>query len=476
MSARSWKQIQLVVAATLSFSGLGAMVPARAVDFTQCVDLALKQNPQILGARAQVAEARGGIREARGHLLPKLSASFTASESNNALTVFGMKLSQRQATFNDFGAGQFTGPGTLGVAPNNLNHPGTYNNYGTQFKLDVPIWNGGAIWGRLDQARAMLKAAQSGDEMAKQQLIFALLQAYEGVRAADAAIMVGEKAKAAAESTVKTTRSLLQRGVVVKSDLLSAQVHLEETELALQHARDAKANALEGLAILIGWPADKPLTVDAPVQPAAPGADLPTLQAQALANNAGIQALQHQVKAAQAGITVARAAYLPHVNAMAIQEWNGSTLGNAVPSYTLAGVVSWDVLDFARGGGMDQADAKRQQALAALQEAQDHLRLEVAQDWRSAREAARRVQVRKLAAQQMEEAQRLIRLRYENGVETITGLLRGQAQLDQVRAELVEAHYQEAVARGALLLALGKLNTQHIVAAGQSPVVKGVAE
>lgn len=476
MSARSWKQIQLVVAATLSFSGLGAMVPAQAVDFTQCVDLALKQNPQILGARAQVAEARGGIREARGHLLPKLSASFTASESNNALTVFGMKLSQRQATFNDFGAGQFTGPGTLGVAPNNLNHPGTYNNYGTQFKLDVPIWNGGAIWGRLDQAQAMLKAAQSGDEMAKQQLIFALLQAYEGVRAADAAIMVGEKAKAAAESTVKTTRSLLQRGVVVKSDLLSAQVHLEETELALQHAQDAKANALEGLAILIGWPADKPLTVDAPVRPAAPGADLLTLQAQALANNAGIQALQHQVKAAQAGITVARAAYLPHVNAMAIQEWNGSTLGNAVPSYTLAGVVSWDVLDFARGGGMDQADAKRQQALAALQEAQDHLRLEVAQDWRSAREAARRVQVRKLAAQQMEEAQRLIRLRYENGVETITGLLRGQAQLDQVRAELVEAHYQEAVARGALLLALGKLNTQHIVAAGQSPVVKGVAE
>ncbi len=476
MSARSWKQIHLAVAATFSLAGIAAIVPAQAVDFTQCVDLALKQNPQILGARAQVAEAQGGIREARGHLLPKLSASFTASESNNALTVFGMKLSQRQATFNDFGAGQFTGPSALGVAPNNLNHPGSYNNYGTQFKLDVPIWNGGAIWGRLDQAQAMLKAAQSGDEMAKQRLIFALLQAYEGVRAADAAIMVGEKAKAAAESTVKTTQSLLQRGVVVKSDLLSAQVHLEETELALQHAQDAKANALEGLAILIGWPADKPLTVGAPVQPAAPGADLPILQAQALANNAGIQALQHRVKAAQAGITVARAAYLPHVNAMAIQEWNGSTLGNAVPSYTLAGVLSWDVLDFARGGGMDQADAKRQQSLAALQEAQDHLRLQVAQDWRSAREAARRVQVRKLAAQQMEEAQRLIRLRYENGVETIAGLLRGQAELDQVRAELVEAHYQEAVARGALLLALGQLNTQHIVAAGQSPVVKGVAE
>ncbi|EGQ61149.1 outer membrane efflux protein, partial [Acidithiobacillus sp. GGI-221] len=87
--------------------GTGASLPAAALDFNQCVDLALRQNPEMLVAHARQAEARGAVSEARGHLLPKLAASFSASQSNNALTVFGMKLSQRQATFNDFGAGQF---------------------------------------------------------------------------------------------------------------------------------------------------------------------------------------------------------------------------------------------------------------------------------------------------------------------------------------------------------------------------------
>ncbi|MHB0874002.1 MAG: TolC family protein, partial [Acidithiobacillus ferrooxidans] len=114
--------------------------------------------------------------------------------------------------------------------------------------------------------------------------------------------------------------------------------------------------------------------------------------------------------------------------------------------------------------------------LAALQEAQDKLRLEVAQVWRSAQEAALRVRMRELAVRQMEEAQHMVRLRYENGIETVTGLLRGQAELDQTRAELVSARYAEATERGALLLAIGKLNPQEIVGVGSAPAAEGVSQ
>nr|WP_272945093.1 TolC family protein [Acidithiobacillus thiooxidans] len=75
----------------------------------------------------------------------------------------------------------------------------------------------------------------------------------------------------------------------------------------------------------------------------------------------------------------------------------------------------------------------------------------------------------------MEESQRLVRLRYENGVETITGLLHGQAELDQSRAELVSADYAEAVQRAALLLAIGKLNPQEIVDVAPVSVVEGAS-
>jgi hypothetical protein len=76
----------------------------------------------------------------------------------------------------------------------------------------------------------------------------------------------------------------------------------------------------------------------------------------------------------------------------------------------------------------------------------------------------------------MEEAQRLVRLRYENGIETVTGLLRGQAELDQARADLVSAHYAEAIERGALLLAIGKLNPQEIVSVSNMPAAEGASQ
>ncbi|MBN2679830.1 TolC family protein [Acidithiobacillus montserratensis] len=467
-----------LVLLTAAIVGSLLAVPAMALDFNQCVTLALKQNPQMLAAKAQQAEAKGAVSEARGHLLPKLNASFSASQSNNALTVFGMKLSQRQATFNDFGASQFnpSNPNSLNVAPAGLNLPGNYHNYGTKLQLEIPIWNGGEIWGRLSQAHAMLEAAQSGNVMARQKLTFAVLQAYDSVIAADSAIQVAKKAEKAAESYVKTSKLLLDKGVLVKSDWLAAEVNLEKTRLALENARNDHANALENLSIMIGWPEGKTLAVEQPVQPLLPSHSLTDLQREALTDNAGIIALQHKLKAAQDGIQVARAAYLPHVNAMANQEWNGSSLGNAAPSYTVGGEVTWNVLDFARGGGMDRAQAEREQAMATLQEAQDKLRLQVAEAWRSAREAALRVKMRQLAVQQMEESQRLVRLRYENGVETITGLLHGQAELDQSRAELVSAYYAEAVQRGALLLAMGKLNPQEIVDVAPVSVVEGVQQ
>ena len=197
MSFRPHKKTRSVLIALLM--GSGASLPAAALDFNQCLDLALKQNPQMLLAHARQAEAKGAVSEARGHLLPKLAASFSASQSNNALTVFGMKLSQRQATFNDFGAGQFN-PDALGVAPTGLDQPGSYHNFGTKLQLEIPIWNGGEIRGRLGQARAMLEAAQSGDVMARQRLTFAILQAYDGVIAANTGIEVADKAKLAAAS------------------------------------------------------------------------------------------------------------------------------------------------------------------------------------------------------------------------------------------------------------------------------------
>ncbi|MEJ2059786.1 MAG: TolC family protein [Gammaproteobacteria bacterium] len=434
---------------------------ARQLGFTEAVQMALQQTPEMMLARAKLTEARGGLKEARGHGLPSLTLSEAGMGSDNALNVFGMKLNQRQATFNDFGAGQFTGPASLFVAPDNLNYPGYYRNYQTKLQLDVPIFNGGKILGYVQQAEAYVRAARKGDEMAHQQVILEVLKAYEGVRAAQAFVGVSQKAEQAAQSYVKTTNNLFNRGVVSKSEQLTAQLNLGDTQLKARQAQIQLGNTLTQLRILTGLSSDRPISVEAVMPPPMPQGSLDGVIKTALTNNPGIAALQAQLRAAQAGVTVARADYMPHFNMQLSREWNQETLGGGFhnQSNTVAGVLSWKLLDLgSRGGAYDQAQARRIQAEARLHEMRNKLTLQVDKAWRDAQLADERVQVKSLAVEQAEEAERLERLRYEKGISTLTNLLSAQAQLDKARADLIAAHYQQIMQRAGLQMAMGSLD------------------
>jgi outer membrane protein TolC len=104
------------------------------------------------------------------------------------------------------------------------------------------------------------------------------------------------------------------------------------------------------------------------------------------------------------------------------------------------------------------------QQSAQLRQARDQLRLRIDAAWRDVRLAQQRVRVRELAITQADEARRLERLRYEKGVATMTDLLAAQAELDKARSELVSARYQEVMQRAGLLLGLGRLTPNAVVA------------
>ncbi|MDA8110621.1 MAG: TolC family protein, partial [Betaproteobacteria bacterium] len=65
------------------------------------------------------------------------------------------------------------------------------------------------------------------------------------------------------------------------------------------------------------------------------------------------------------------------------------------------------------------------------------------------------------------EAQRILLLRYAQGVATLTDTLAGEARLDEARDALLAAEYQQRLARAALLQALGELDLQHLSASNQ---------
>lgn len=432
-------------------------------DLQQCVDIALKQNPDILASQSQLAQAESALSQARGQYFPKLTASVTGTRTNDALNAFGLKLSQRNATFNDFGANQFTGPGALSVAPVNLNNPDPVTNYNTRLELQIPLYNGGMISGYVDQAHAYIKAAQAGNQAARQQVIFHVIQAYQGVHTARAYVSVAQQAEAAAEAYVKTTQNLLNEGVVVRSDLLFAQVNLANVKVNLQEAQRGEAAAIDQLHLLLGMPLNEKLEIGSDFTPTALSGDVAKLQDEAVATNPGLLAMRNQLDAAGAGVKVAGADYYPHFNAIVRQDWNAPTFQQKASSYTVAGVLSWNIFDMGvTRGAVGRAEASRTELQTRLRQAEEGVRFQVADAWRGSAEAESRVSARTAAVAQAEEAQRLVAKRYENGVTTMVEVLAAQAQLDKARAEEVAAHYQLTLQRSTLRLAVGKLNSDQL--------------
>jgi outer membrane protein TolC len=437
------------------------VVHAEDLDLRQCVALALSQNPELLASNARIEQANAAITQAKNSYLPKITTTITASRSNDPLSVFGMKLMQQNATFNDLGLGEYTG--VANVAPNALNHPNDYTNINTRLEAQMPLYTGGLIDSYIRQAQSYLQAAQSGDTAARQQLIFMVYQAFDGVSTAGAFADVAAQGVKAAESFVKTAENLTAQGVLVKSELLTARVHLSNVKLQQEQAKNQQEIALEQLKMLMGLSLDTPLELIKGSGVTLFDGDLVTAKARALENNAQLRALRMQADSTGAALDGAKAAYLPTVGLMARQDWNDNNVALNNSSYTIAGVMSWTLTDFGvTKATVERARATQSEMNAKVKKAEQEVVFKVSESYKKAAEAQNRVSSLQLNVEQAEEAARLVRQRHEGGVATITEVLVAETQLLKAKADLIAARQEVNVQRAMLRVLIGELDENFI--------------
>lgn len=450
--------LALALSGTLSFS-----VQAEPLTFKQIVEKTLSQNPNMQVSEARINQAQAALSKAESSRLPQIKLSMTGSASNNALNVFGMKLQQRQATFADFGAEEFTGPSALGVAPEGLNEPGSHTDLNTRLEVMVPVWNGGKIGYYQDQARAMIRAAQEGDQATQQFLIFNVYKAYEAVHAARAYISVAEQAKKTADEFVRTTRNLVEQGVIVRSEYLSAKVNQSNAEVALMKAQTQEQMALDGLKVLMAMNMDADLDIADQIDMGINQESASEILQSAMQSNPELQALREQVAAELEAVNVEKSAKLPSFNVMLRQDWNDESIGLDSSSYTVAGVASWTITDFGlTDNSIAMARAASAQKKAELQARESEVRLSVYEAWRNLKVAQQQVRSNSLAVEQATKALELIKRRFESGVATITEVLVSQTQLDKANAEWVTAKYEVKVQKAKLRLLAGMMKLDQI--------------
>lgn len=431
---------------------------AEALNLRQCISMALNQNPTLMASSARIEQAQAAIDRSKNSYLPKITTGITATRSNDPLNVFGMKLMQQNASFNDFGAADFMQNQNLAQKPDNLNKPGDYSNVNTRIQAEMPVYTGGQIDGYVRQAQHYLSAAQAGDQAARQQLMFMVYQAYEGVNTAKSFVEVADQAVKAAESFVKTSENLTNQGVLVKSELLTAKVHLANVQVQREQALNQQAVALEQLKVLMGMELDAPLVIGQAPAMSDVATDVNKAKTKAQSNNPQLRALRAQIESSGAAVDVAKSAYLPTVGVMARQDWNDSSLGLNHPSYTLAGVMSWTLTDFGvTRASVDMARSNQAELIALSRQQEQEVAFKVSSTYKKLAEATQRANSLAVNVEQADEAQRLIRQRHEGGVATITEVLVSETQLLKAKADLISARFEVSTQRAMVRLLLGEL-------------------
>lgn len=437
---------------TMFLSG-AVLAQAAPLSLQQAVTIALERNPQRKAALAEDRAAATSIKEAQAGYLPRLTFYETAVISNDPVFVFGTRLRQNRFTAADF-------------ALNQLNNPAAIGNFATRLGLQWSVFDSFLTRANVRQAASEKASADQRLARADQLVVFRVVQAYYGVLFSARQLEVAEHAATTAQAVMEQSRARFQAGSTVESDFLSAQVDEASRRQEVVKARNALALARAQLNLAMGVTPQHEYQTSGPSAPASlqPPA-LAEAETRALKERPDLKESAQQIAAREAGVQAARSAFGPRLNVFAGAEAdNVNFVGNGGNNWTAGAELQFDIFS----GGQKKARLEREhagleRAQSLKQAAEDNVRLEVRRAWYDFDSARQSVEINRMAAEQAEEALRIVNNRYQAGMTTITEMLRSEDAARTARVNYWEAVYRLSASYAALELAMGVLNSQSAV-------------
>ena len=306
-----------------------------------------KGNADVRLAIARVQEAEGALREVRASVFPE---------------VLGNASYVRQGVST-----KAQPPVPAGIATVRPNYQAIVS---TSYEID--------FWGRVSRAneaaRATLLSSQLSREVVDITLAGGIAQAYFALRSLDAQIAVLDKSIRVRRESLDIAKTRLQAGLAPELDVFQAQGALADALVQRREAARSRALVQHQLAQLAARPDLKLVSGELFSLPAVPlpPAGLPSAL---LDRRPDIRQAEETLVAANAQIGVARAALFPTVSltaAAGVQSAQFADLvgGPGAAIWNVGVALSAPIFDAGRRGArVDQASARREQAVAGYQRA-----------------------------------------------------------------------------------------------------------
>ncbi len=448
------------------------------------VALALEHHPMLRAAGEEVAGATADLSIATSGYLPRLDLTEDWVRSTNPVFVFASKLGQQSFGMSDF-------------ALDALNTPDAYTNAATRLSLRQNVWDAGRTLKGRDAAKLGIAAARDSLVRSRESVAFGARRAFWDAVLADEMVRVVRAAEEAARSNAALASQQVDAGLAVPSDRMSADVRLAEVRAMRIRAEQGAAVARAALRQALGLSDDRPFelvppSVTASTAPAGAGsaATVPgggsTVAAgpggaafgdasaaeggpdgaesaesraqEALVSRTDLKSLDQRIAQAGVGEKIARSRYYPEIGVGAQYEWNSQNLfGNEGNNWTVGASLRLPVFDGTETRARLARARSDSMRLSAMREAMaEGIRLEVRAAWADRAAAAERLSVAEEATAQADEALRIVRERYGEGMAVMVELLGAEAARTQAQGARAVAVHDLAVAQAALDLASGR--------------------
>ena len=308
------------------------------------------------------------------------------------------------------------------------------------------------------RASAAAAVARARAEIASRGLVVTVVQRYYSVAAAQQKLQSAQKGADEGDRFFKLTQDLEHGGEVAHSDVIKAELQMQERRRQLLEAQLGFLNSRLDLAVLIFPDFNDNYEVADDLHSAVPLPTLAEVQQQAGRDNPDLRAALAAVREAGAGVTGTRAGYLPSLSLdyfygidavqfathSVINGQKLSNLGSSASATLSIPIWNWG----ATQSRIKQAELRRSQAQRELSLAQRKLLAEIRSLYAEAETTLNELGGLNRSAELAAESLRLITLRYRDGEATVLEVVDAQSTNTQANSA-----YQDGAVRYRVALA-----------------------
>jgi len=428
-------------AALLSLLAAGAS--AQPLDLATAMSRAREAGREVASAAARQAAAEARADQATGHRLPQIRIQEQFIHTDSPADAFALQLNQKRFSFDDFVQGDPNNPEPLDTAI-------------TRFEVELPIYTGGEISTRVKQASFAAEAAAADAARTGDRAAVGAAEAWIRLAQAREAVALLSESRDTVEAHVELARSYAEQGMLVRSEVLRAEVELARVDDLLVEAKGNVRLAQANLAYRLSDPLDTDYELaKLPAPPSVPGAREEWIAA--ADGRRDLEAARKQLAAGELEADALFGALLPRIGVVGRYDLVDDKLfGSHGDSTTIVAVASFDLFDGGKTrAAMAAARADAEAGRADVERFVEGVRLEAKQAWEAAEVALERQQTAASALAASEEALRIVEERFRSGVVKTLDVLdasnaRREADMRELvaRAEAWLAHFRLALAAG----------------------------